>query len=270
MPHIVPPAAHILYGALLALLISFASYSLRLLTAGGSIAQFILGSVIFGLGGWAYAVPVLVFFLSSSLLTVAVTRGQTPHDDVAAKGATRDAMQVLANGGAAALAVLCSMAGSRDFWYLAYAGSLAAATADTWGTEAGIRWGGIPRLVTTWRPVEPGRSGGVTIAGTFAGLAGAILIGLSALAWAPAPRWISTGGLIVAGLGGSIIDSFIGATLQVQYRCPVCGRRTEKKTHCGGNTTILGGLRWLNNDGVNMACTITGWVIAPFAWLLAR
>ena len=54
-------------------------------------------------------------------------------------------------------------------------GALAAVNADTWSTELGVLSSGRPRLITSLKPVEKGTSGGVSLVGTLAALAGAAL-----------------------------------------------------------------------------------------------
>ena len=55
-------------------------------------------------------------------------------------------------------------------------GALAAAAADTWATSIGSRSRSRPRLLVGWRPVPPGTSGGITLAGCAGALVGAGLV----------------------------------------------------------------------------------------------
>ncbi|MEO8575355.1 MAG: DUF92 domain-containing protein, partial [Gemmatimonadales bacterium] len=67
---------------------------------------------------------------------------------------------------------------------------------------------------------------------------------------------------LVGGLGGSLVDSIIGASIQVRRRCPSCEKPTERTIHaCGTTTVIAGGLRWLDNDAVNFVSSIAGALI---------
>jgi uncharacterized membrane protein len=67
----------------------------------------------------------------------------------------------------------------------------------------------------------------------------------------------------LAGLGGSLIDSALGATIQAVYFCPTCRKETERHpTHsCGAVTNQIRGLTWLDNDWVNGACTLGGVIL---------
>lgn len=155
----------------------------------------------------------LAFFVLSTLLS--------------RRGTARNERQVIANGGVAALAAL---AGS----WIAFAGALCAATADTWATEIGRHSRTPPRLITNGSPVPAGTDGGMTVLGTVGGIAGAGFI--AALAMGLGPRGLGLGpGVIVAvaGIIGMVLDSLLGATVQ-------------------------GKVPWMDNDAVNFAATLTG------------
>ncbi|HEX7343235.1 MAG TPA: DUF92 domain-containing protein, partial [bacterium] len=151
--------------------------------------------------------------------------------------------------------------------FAAYAASLAAANADTWSTEIGLMFGRKPRSIASGKPVPPGTSGGVTAAGLLGAAAGAIFI-----AWVShlsSGIGLNANALLVivfAGIGGSLFDSLLGATLQARYVCPVCSKETERNVHCEQPTAFIGGMRWLNNDGVNFLCAAFGAGCA-FLWI---
>ena len=162
----------LLFGLLLAVIIAFVAYRAHSLSRSGALAALVLGTVIFGLGGFGWAVLLLGFFISSSLLSRLFKRRKAAFDEKFSKGSRRDAWQVAANGGTAGLMVLLHVLFPGAAWpWLAFAGSLAAANADTWATELGVLSRTAPRLITTGKKVERGTSGGVSLGGT-AGCAG--------------------------------------------------------------------------------------------------
>ena len=206
---------------------------MRWLTRRGAVAALAVGLATAWGMGWRGVLLLFAFFLSSSLLT----RGG---------GQQRRARQVVANGGVAAVAAL---AGS----WPAFAGALAAATADTWATEIGSRSRAQPRLITSGAPVPAGTSGGITLLGTLGGVAGAALIGVLA----------GLGAVAVAGAVGMVFDSLLGATLQGKFECPRCGARTEQSgTVCHEPVRVVRGFAWLDNDAVNLAATLAGALVA--------
>jgi uncharacterized membrane protein len=148
---------------------------------------------------------------------------------------------------------------------------MAAVNADTWATELGVLSAAAPRLITSGKLVERGTSGGVTIFGYLAALAGAGLIGVAAAFFTPTISGLAMIGMcMLAGLLGCSIDSVLGATVQAIYYCPQCQKETERyPLHgCGTQTEHLRGWRWLNNDLVNLACSLVGAGVAILAWVL--
>ena len=258
-------------GIALGSIVGYAAFRLGALTASGAFAAAVVGGLIFGLGGLPWASLLLLFFISSSLLSRAYRQRKMPLSEKFAKGAQRDLGQVAANGSVAAALVLVhwyfpQMAGA----WIAFAGSLAAVNADTWATELGVLSSKAPRLITTGKPVLRGTSGAVTLAGYLATLAGASLIALGAGFYAT-PALIVIPAVIIGGLAGATADSILGATLQGIYYCPACGKETEShpEHHCGTETRHVRGWRWLNNDVVNFICALIGAGVALGGWLLA-
>jgi uncharacterized protein (TIGR00297 family) len=275
--------------------ISLTAGMLRLLSFSGALAAFVIGFLIFGFGGVPFAVPLLAFFLSSSLLSRLGRDRKKRANALYDKTSTRDAGQVLANGAVAALLALAYglnlHALTPRTCMLLFLAALASVNADTWATEIGGLSSGRPYLLSTFKKTDPGVSGAVSLLGTFAALLGAaFIIGAGWLAWPhyviPAdgvgvlPRgsvqnafspllWrvdiAEMVALAWAGFVAAFADSILGASVQAQYRCIACGAITERKVHCNGPTVLKRGFRWITNDVVNLLTSILG---VLFAWIL--
>ena len=237
-----------LIGSCVAGLIALLAYRWRLLTGGGAWAAVVVGASAFGTGGVWSSLPMVGFFFTSSLLPRALGRPHTIEP--------RTAAQVLANGLAPTLCCWGAMllpTEAEAFW-LGYLASVAAATADTWTTEFGVRFGSPVRHLTTWRCIPAGESGGVSWQGTLAGVGGACVIVLSGqpLLQAVAPLALAAA-LGVMGMG---LDSLLGATLQTRYRCLLCATKTERPLCCGAPTQRIGGLSGVDNNAVNALSTL--------------
>jgi uncharacterized protein (TIGR00297 family) len=253
-----------------------------MLTMGGVVGSMLIGTIVFSVGGLAWSIVVVTFFVSSSLLSrVSSERKRRVAADKFSKPGARDLFQTIANGGIGTLAALAyGLRRRRPSWlHAAFVGAFATATADTWATEIGTLTHSQPRLVTTGKPVPPGTSGGMTWLGTAAALAGGLTLGLtSALASGglSKDRAPSGAGLIAAGLSGglcgTLVDSLLGATVQQVYYCPRCRSETERTIHtCGTSTTPLRGWGWMDNDTVNLLSTAGGAMVGASAyWLLSR
>lgn len=255
-------AAHALLGRLLPGLaaagtVAAIAHRAGALTGRGAWAATAVGTACVA-AGWDWGALLVAFFVASSTLSrVGHARKASVAAGVVAKAGPRDATQVLANGGAFAACAVGYMLQRSPLWYAAGAGGLAAATADTWGTEVGMLAGSAPRSILSWRPVPIGTSGGVTIIGTAASIAGAIFIGVTARAfgWSPSAAWSA----VIGGVAGATADSILGATLQARRWCDHCQAATERVVHtCGGSTVAAAGMTWLDNDAVNVAGAVVG------------
>lgn len=259
----------------LALLTGLLAWRLGSLTLSGAIAAGVVGGLILGLGGWAWAAALLLFFASSSALSrLFPARRARVADEIAGqfeKGDRRDWGQVAANGGlGAALAVVHALLPEAAWPWIAFLGAVAAANADTWATELGVLNRRPPRLITSGRKVEPGTSGGVSGLGILASLAGAALIGsLGPLEGTGAAAFAA---VTFGGLAASLFDSLLGATVQAIYFCPEDEKETEQHPlhACGARTRLVRGWGWLNNDLVNLAASVAGSAIALSVWMIGN
>jgi len=142
------------------------------------------------------------------VLTFAATRyGRQKKESrgLAEARSGRRASQVVANLGVAAVFAALG-------WYGACLAALAEATADTVSSEVGQAIGGPTWLITKFRRVPAGRDGGVSVAGTLAGLVGAglvVLVGLPGLV-----SWRDGVVLFVCACAGLAFDSVLGATVE--------------------------------------------------------
>lgn len=148
---------------------------------------------------------------------------------------SRTAAQVAANLGVAALAGTAINAYGEVLAHAALVAALAEATADTLASELGRLAPGRPRMLLTLRPAEPGTDGAVSLFGTAAGIAGALLIALAArpvlaLPWSYA--MLGAG----CGVAGLFLDSMLGELVE---------RRG-----------------WLHNDAVNFLSTLFSALLA--------
>eukprot|EP01084_Bolivina_argentea_P041360 76300_1 len=159
----------------------------------------------------------------------------------------------------------------------------ACATGDTWSSEIGIMSSSPPRLITEpWRIVPKGTNGGVTLLGLCACILGGLFIGIT--------FWFSTcmtieqvqnqygendiqlniNGLIESetsqywliivatfcGLFGSLLDSFLGATLQfsgvsMKHRGVIFENPNKSQS-----IKRISGRHILTNNDVNMISTL--------------
>lgn len=231
---------------------AFGGYYLRLLTMSGSIAAFVVGMVISKGYGMEGLLLLGFFFASSSLWSKFKRKHKLKIEERHEKGSRRDWVQVLANGGTAALFSLLHIAFPQETWFYGFAISIAAANSDTWASEIGSLSKRSPLFIRSLRRVEAGTSGAISLLGTVSALCGAMAIAVLCHVL----FHISFTGIFIIflfGFIGNLIDTFFGAFIQVVYQCKKCGAEVESHSHCGSRTIRKRGLFVMNNDLVNFS-----------------
>ena len=252
--------------------ISLAARRVRVLSPSGALAATVVGGSVVAGSGIRGGGMLLAFFTTSTLL------GRLPAGDQLEqrRGRERDAVQVIANGGVAAILALASSLPrerTRSLFLAGFGGAVATAAADTWATEIGSRSGAQPRSILTRQPTARGASGGVTGAGLVASAVAATLIGVMApapvasVARRPSPQAIA---VALGGFTGALVDSVLGATVQEIRFCDTCFVETEQLLrHCGTETRVMRGVQWCDNDMVNAIATAAGATTAILAQRLS-
>lgn len=243
-------------GFLFSTTVVFISVRFKLLNIEGGLATFLLALFIFGLGEWKWTIPILVFFVFSSLLSKVSEKSEKfPQKRKRAKGNVRDMSQVFANGGIALCTIILNFIFPSEIWYLVYLVSLSVSMTDTWSTEIGTWLGKKTYLITTFRQIEKGESGGVSFAGTIGGVIGSIVVISSGVFFVNLQVSMLIL-LIVFGTVGSLIDSLMGATIQAKYFCSGCQSTVEIETHCNTAANLTSGISIINNDAVNFVSAL--------------
>ena len=237
-------------GLLISLGIGVLAYSRKSLTFSGVLGAIITGTLIFGFGGWVWGLALIAFFVYGTALSKFKERQKEQlAADKFDKGSQRDIGQALANGGVGAVLAVAFFLSSNPVWlFAAFVGVMATVNADTWATEIGSALGGRPIDIRTGRRTEAGTSGAISLPGTAAALAGAALLGLFA---SGLPAFLI---VTLAGFGGALYDTLLGATVQALWRDPSDPEQWTEKAQVGPPGR---GVRLIGNDTVNFLCTLT-------------
>lgn len=195
----------------------------------------------------------VVFFLTGTAATkvkhdVKARLTQSSSGASGGEGA-RTHVQVLANSLVASILILLhvyqlsrSSPSKTECWspatdlpVVGIVANYAAVASDTLSSELGILSTSRPRLITApWRAVPPGTNGGVTAGGLLAGALGAAIVALTAVAltpfcaaWPLAAKGAFVAAITAVGVGGSLLDSLLGALLQASVVDVRTGRVVE-------------------------------------------
>tara|TARA_B100000902_G_scaffold76347_1_gene81205 strand:- start:2350 stop:3093 length:744 start_codon:yes stop_codon:yes gene_type:complete len=209
---------------LLGFLINFILISLffrvPLMTKGGWISAGVLGSILWGCFSWQGWSSVVIYLLLGSLVTKIGYKFKNEKGIAEKRGGKRGPENVW---GSAATGLFFAIMVKLNFtnlvfYKIGFAASFAAKLADTFGSEIGKRFGRNTYLITSFRKVESGTEGGISLEGTAASALGAIVMSLIMFIL----NIISTKYqfLIVAisGFLATISESFIGAKFQDKYK----------------------------------------------------
>jgi len=192
----------ILLALLVNVVVALLTRALRLVSDSGAVAGAIVGFLVLVCGGWSAYGILWAFFLLGTAATKLGYRKKAAAGVAQANRGRRGTAHVLAN---CAVPTAFLMIGALK---VAFAAALAAALADTLGTEIGTLYGKRAYSPLTWKRVPVGTPGAVSLAGTAASLAGAILIAVFAwwLLWVhPSLIWL----VATAGFVGACSESLL-------------------------------------------------------------
>ena len=203
-------------GLVFGITVAFAlgGYLVRGVSRAGAVAG---ASVCFALF-WGAGPGAFLGLLSLFGLTWAATRtGLSTRRSRETGREARNASQVLANVGIAALCALGYGLIREPWLLLAMSAALAEPAADTVSSECGQAFSQRVFLITNLERVAAGTDGGVSVAGTLCGAVAAFLVGAVCVLGCGLPQkwiWIST----AAGIAGMVADSYLGALLERRGR----------------------------------------------------
>ncbi|KAK1169234.1 transmembrane protein 19-like [Acipenser oxyrinchus oxyrinchus] len=274
-----------LFSILVPLILTSRSLRRKSLDRSGALGAIVVGFIL-TMANMSFFASLLAFFVTSSRLKKWKGEVKKRIDADYKEGGQRNWVQVFCNGGVPTELALLYMIEtgpgeipvdfgkqySATWMCLSLLGALACSAGDTWASEiAPVLSPSPPRLITTWREVPVGTNGGVTPVGLLASLLGGMVVGLayfvSQLLFVKdlnlaAPQWPIVVYGAMAGLLGSLLDSYIGATMQ--YSGYDKGKVVNHQTN---SSLRICGKPILDNNAVNLFSSILIALILPgMAW----
>ena len=210
---------HWLWALLINAVLIALAQRLPLLTRAGWIHAGVLGTLLLGSLDWRGWWAVVLYLALGSLVTRLGFRRKQAQGLAEARGGRRGPENVWGSAATgASLAVLTVLpAAPVALLLIGFAASFAAKLGDTCGSEIGKRWGRHTLLITSLRPVPPGTEGAVSLEGTAASLAGSALMALLMVALGLVNGPLLWGLVTLVGLVATLLESWIGATLQHRW-----------------------------------------------------
>lgn len=244
------------------LVIGLIAYWKRQLNLSGVVAAVVMGAAATVMGGFT-SLSLYLFFLISAAVIGKLSKRIRGLDRIHKKGGRRDAVQVLANGGAALAAMLIHAFDSSPVYLAVFTACLAEACSDTWASEIGVLSKSEPVSILTFTKVPKGLSGGVSLLGTCSAMLSSILYGIFAFSCYDGINLSLVMVVIFSSFAGVMTDSVLGATLQAHFYDEKEDIITEHSRDREGNALkLVRGLRFMDNDMVNLTSNIITFVLA--------
>jgi len=196
------------------LVISGLAWGARAVKPGGAVAGFLIGVTTWTFGGWQSFAILMLFFVLATGATKVGYQQKLARRIAQEEGGRRGARHAVANCGVPAfLAFLSASTVWNDLFLLGLTAALATAVFDTVSSEIGQVYGRRPFLITTFRRVPPGTDGAVSVEGTLAGLAAAVLLAVAALALGMMGDlgWVGAALAVAGAFVGTTVESYLGA-----------------------------------------------------------
>ena len=239
---------------ILSLLLGLIAYLKKALTMPALILAVLFSTLITYFGGLTSFIILVVVFLGS-IITKLFHKNK--------KSNKRKLIQIISNVGIGVLSLIIYKFTSNDLYLLIYASVMAESLADTLASDIGVLSKSEPINILTFKKGERGLSGNISFLGLTSALIGSLLIGT--IYYIGMDKSITSFIIIIlSGFLGSLIDSILGASIQVKYKCEKCKKITERKEHCGKKTNYYKGIKWIDNNLVNLLSNAIVFIILNY------
>ena len=266
------------FGIIISTVLGIHGYTRRKLTFFGSLCACTVG-IITSLCSGPFLLLLLVFYFTGTFLTKYKATVKHKMDYDASIQSTRSVSQVLACSFGGIVMAMCHFftdenvfqLNSGNVFLIGYLAHYAACAGDTWASELGMLSKSSPVLITNWwKTVPAGTNGGITVWGTVASGMGGAVIGLTFCIWQSfmqmEVQWSASLLLtMLAGLGGSALDSLLGNVAQGTW---YDNDKKQVHLHATAGCTLVAGRALLSNELVNLI-SVNGTMVVcmALAWM---
>lgn len=238
-----PELQRILLICIFALVLGIGAYWAKAADSDAVLSETIVCLLVILFAGITWFILLLAFYLLGGGFTRYGYSQKYKLGIAQSHGGRRGYKNVYSNSLVPLILAICYGVYGNDVFIFAFIASVATANGDTLASEIGETSRSKPRMITTFKEIEPGVDGGVTPLGEAASLAGSVIIGLLATGMGMA----GVSGIVIAAIGGFMgtnFDSLLGATLQSR------------------------GI--LSNNGVNLVATAFGALAGGVLWYIMQ
>ena len=194
-------------------------FRIPLLTKRGWFHAGGLGTILFGTLGLRAWISVLIYLLLGSLVTKLGFKKKAEQGIAESRGGKRGPENVWGSAATGTIIALLTQINflNKELLLVGFAASFIAKLADTFGSEIGKRWGSKTYLITSFRHVERGTDGGISIEGSIATIIGALVMSLVMVSIGYLPSLTLFLIAFISGITATILESYLGALVQANY-----------------------------------------------------
>lgn len=245
----------------------FICFFLKVMTYRGSIISAFLGASFFYIGGFTVCLYLTALYLLIIAIHLIKKVKKVKRDNIVKKHGKKDAIQVLANGFVSLIFIYLFLIFSEKLLLVISLISFSNSFVDSLASDIGSMSKKKPYDIFKRKFVEPGTSGGMSILGTTSAFVASIIFGISIYVIVPTKPLVILIGVISMNLC-CFVDTVLGSTLQVKYKCEVCGLVTEKEVCCDHKLKTYSGYKFFNNDSVNFLCSCLSGISSLLVFLI--
>ncbi len=191
-----------------------------LMTKGGWISAGILGTILWGCLSWQGWISVVIYLLFGSIVTKIGFEFKKEQGIAEKRGGRRGPENVWGSAASGLFLAMMTKFNAPNvlLFKVGFAASFAAKLADTFGSEIGKRFGKDTYLITSFKKVERGTEGGISLEGTLASILGSIFMTFIMLCLSIISTKSQFIIVAVSGFLATLSESIIGAKFQNKYK----------------------------------------------------
>ena len=210
---------------------------------------YVVGTAIFG--GLEILVTVFVLYFIAAIVSKFTTKKFNEISQSIKAKAIRKWKQIFSNSIVALVFCILSYACNQPIFLFAALAVLSEEFADSISSDIGRLSKKPPIDILRFQRISRGISGGVSLLGLSSGFLASLVA--TSIPYAFYPEFTVTFLVVlVVSFLGTIIDSILGSSIQVLYKCPKCNSFTEKRMHCDTQAVQVKGLACVDNSMVNL------------------
>jgi uncharacterized protein (TIGR00297 family) len=193
---------------------ALAALAIRVVNRSGAAMGFLMGATIYMGYGYKTFLVLLAFFVLGSVATRLGYARKAARGVAEGRRGARSWREATANSLAAAFfSILVITTHYEAAFLVAFIAALSEAAGDTISSEIGQWLSSRAYMITTLKPVPAGQDGGISAAGTLAGIGASAAIVAVGYALGLCRPGTAVVAFIAAG-AGNLFDSYLGATIE--------------------------------------------------------